>query len=56
MEQRQSLVRRNAAIRQSFNLYLQKGMPTMLAYAKTANDYFLSEERVRAIIAKRNAP
>ncbi len=44
---------RNTAIRNTFFHYLQSGMPRMNAYAHTAADYFLSEEYVRQIVAKR---
>jgi len=41
---------RNKAIRHTFEHYLQSGMPRMLAYAKTAEEYYMSDERVRKIV------
>jgi hypothetical protein len=49
------LQRRNTAIRQHFYSLLQQGIPVMLAYAMTGNQFYLSEERVRQIVAKRKA-
>lgn len=45
---------RYLAMRQTFDNYLRQGMPTMLAYMKTGQDFFLSEERVRKILAQNN--
>ena len=47
------LRQRNAAIRRTFQDYLHSGVPRMTAYAKTAGDFYLSEDRIREIIAKR---
>lgn len=44
---------RNAAIRKTFYNYLATGLSRMTAYAKTAGDYYLSEDRVREIVANR---
>ena len=45
--------RRNTAIRKHFYELLGQGMPIMLAYAMTGKEFYLSEKRVRDIIAKR---
>ncbi len=47
------LQQRNTAVRNAFYRYLQEGMPIMLAYAHVAEDYYLSEEYIRQIVAKR---
>jgi len=47
------LQQRNAAIRVTFFHYLSTGMPRMDAYARTAEEYYLSEVRVRDIVARR---
>ncbi len=47
------LHQRNQAIRRTFYRYIQTGIPRMLAYAQTAAEYYLSEKRVRDIIANR---
>lgn len=44
---------RNAAIRQTFYNYLHSGVHRMMAYAKTASEYYISEDRVRDIVANR---
>jgi len=44
---------RNAAIRNTFFHYISTGMSRMNAYAKTAQEYYMGEERVRQIVAKR---
>lgn len=41
---------RRAAIIRTFNTYIATGLGRMDAYAKTAADFYLSEERVRKII------
>lgn len=46
--------RRNRAIRQYFYELLEKNIPIMLAYAMTGEKFYLGEERIRQIIAKRN--
>jgi len=45
--------KRNNAIQLRFDFYIRSGMPRMLAYARTAEDFFLSEKRVRDIVKKR---
>jgi len=50
---RYQIRQRNAAIRETFFHYIQTGMPRMEAYAKTGEEYFLGEERIRQIVAKR---
>ena len=45
--------RRNTAIRKHFYELLGQGMPIMVAYAMTGKEFYLSEKRVRDIIAKR---
>jgi len=50
---RYQICQRNELIRKTFYFYLQSGMSRMLAYAKTASEYYLSEGRVRDIVAKR---
>jgi DNA polymerase III delta subunit len=47
--------RRNEAIRKCFYEQLGKGMPIMEAYSLTGQRFYLSEERVRQIVAKRKA-
>ena len=42
---------RNEAIRARFGQHLQQGVPTMLAYAKLAFEYDLSEVQIRRIVA-----
>jgi len=44
---------RNTAIRNTYFHYIQTGMSRMNAYAKTAQEYYLSEVRVRDIVARR---
>jgi len=44
---------RNMAIRNTFFHYISTGMSRMDAYARTAQEYYLSEERIRQIVAKR---
>lgn len=44
---------RNNAIRQTFYDYLKAGLPRMVAYIKTAGDFYLSDVRVRDIVARR---
>lgn len=46
--------RRNRAIRQYFYELLDKHTPIMLAYTITGEKFYLGEERIRQIIAKRN--
>jgi len=43
---------RNMAIRNTYFHYIQTGMSRMNAYAKTAQEYYMSEERVRKIVAR----
>jgi len=50
---RYQIRQRNAAIRETFFHYLSTGLPRMDAYARTAAEYYLSEVRVREIVAKR---
>jgi hypothetical protein len=45
--------RRNKAIQQRFYELLGQGSPVMLAYAMTGKEFYLSEKRVRDIIAGR---
>ena len=45
--------RRNKAIRKCFYEQLGKGMPIMVAYAMTGQQFYLSERRIREIIAKK---
>ena len=47
--------RRNKAIRKHFYDLLGKGIPIMQAYSMTGYAYFLSERRIRAIIAQKHA-
>lgn len=42
---------RNETIRARFWQHLQQGVPTMLAYAKLALEYDLSEVQIRRIVA-----
>jgi len=44
---------RNVAIRNTFFHYIETGMPRMDAYARTGQEYYLSEEYVRQIVSKR---
>ena len=44
---------RNQAIREHFYHLLDQGYPLMLAYTMTGKQFYLSEERVRQIVAKR---
>jgi len=44
---------RNKMIRNTFFHYISTGMARMDAYAKTAHEYYLSEGRVRDIVARR---
>ena len=46
------LQQRNTAVRNTFFHYIQTGMPYMDAYAQTGQDFFLSEEYVRKIVAE----
>jgi len=50
------LIRRNTAIRSTFYHYLQTGLSHMMAYARTAEQYYLSEAQVRDIVAKKRTP
>lgn len=50
------LRRRNTAIKSQFIAYIQSGLPRMTAYAKTGEDFYLSEKRVRDIVAGRAWP
>ena len=50
------LHRRNTAIKSQFIAYIQSGLPRMTAYAKTGEDFYLSEKRVRDIVAGRAWP
>ena len=45
--------RRNREIRKHFYSLLGQGIPIMLAYAMTGQQFYLSEKRIRDIIAKR---
>jgi hypothetical protein len=45
--------RRNEAIRQRYYKLLGQGNPVMLAYAMTGREFYLSEKRIRDIIAGR---
>ena len=45
--------RRNKEIRKCFYEQLGKGLPIMVAYAITGRAFYLSEKRIRDIIAKR---
>ena len=45
--------RRNRAIRKHFYDLLGRGLPIMVAYAMTGQQFYLSEKRIRDIIAKR---
>ena len=45
--------RRNRAIRHHFYDLLGRGLPIMVAYAMTGQQFYLSEKRIRDIIAKR---
>ena len=47
--------RRNREIRLHFYDLLKQGVPVMLAYTMTGDRFYLSEERVRQIVAKRKA-
>jgi len=47
------LIQRNEAVRATFYHYLQTGLSHMMAYARTAEQYYLSEIRVRDIVANR---
>ena len=47
--------RRNNAIRKCFYEQLGKGLPIMEAYSMTGKQFYLSEERVRQIVAKRKS-
>lgn len=47
------LAERNKRIRQIFAQYLRQGLPVMQAYARTASDFYLSENRIRDIISGR---
>lgn len=46
--------RRNRAIRKHFYDLLGTGLPIMVAYAMTGQEFYLGEERIRQIVAKRN--
>ena len=45
--------RRNKTIRQRYYELLKQGHPVMLAYAMTGREFYLSEKRIRDIIAGR---
>ena len=45
---------RNKAIVEKFDDFLRQGYPTMEAYAQTGKVFFLTEERIRKIIAQRH--
>ena len=47
--------RRNKAIRKCFYEQLGKGMPVMELYLMIGKQFYLSEERVRQIVAKRKS-
>ena len=47
---------RNLAIRREFDSLLRQGVPTMAAYAQTGETFYLSESRIRDIIANRRVP
>ena len=47
--------RRNKAIRKCFHEQLGKGMPVMELYVMIGKQFYLSEERVRQIVAKRKS-
>ena len=44
---------RNIAIRQTFYAFVKQGYPIMQAYTETGKVFYLSEERIRQIVAKR---
>lgn len=46
--------RRNKAMCERFYTALGKGMPIMQAYANVGEEFYLSEERVRKIIAQKH--
>lgn len=45
---------RRAAILRTFDSHLRSGCRRMDAYARTADEFYLSEERIRQIIAGRD--
>ena len=45
---------RNKAIVEKFDDFLRQGYPTMEAYQRTGKVFFLTEERIRKIIAQRH--
>jgi len=47
------IIKRNDAIRQTFYHYLHTGLSHMMAYARTAEEYYLCIDRVRDIVAHR---
>ena len=47
--------RRNREIRKCFYEHLGKGMPVMELYVLIGKQFYLSEERVRQIVAKRKS-
>ena len=47
--------RRNKAIRKCFYEQLGKGMPVMELYVMIGKQFYLSEQRVRQIVAKRKS-
>jgi hypothetical protein len=49
------LQHRNRVLRLHFYDLLKQGVPVMLAYTMTGDRFYLSEERVRQIVAKRKA-
>lgn len=47
------LTERDKALREAFYGHLREGLPPMKAYTKTAEEFYLSEKRVRDIIGGR---
>ena len=47
-------IARNKAIRERYYQLVRDGTPFMVAYAMTGREFYLSDERVRKIIAKKN--
>lgn len=46
--------KRNQAIINTFDDFLRQGYPIMEAYERTGKVFFLTEERIRKIIAQRH--
>ena len=47
------LRRRNKAIHERYEELIRNGMPFMLAYEQTGEDFYLSEETIRKIINRK---